>query len=190
MCNRRHRSREHVESTQPATTSNDVIHGVVFGGLGAVGGLGATLCMRELFQPMRRITARWAYQTLRGDPDRDFLESREWDAFGHCWIACEGTRHCGLNAVTLLGTGRELWRELEDAVDWAEHDSLWQDIRNQRLGRALAYQAGTCCALCNSAYNDGRMDLTAPLTRRRFNLDEGRYEISQEELDRHAGNTD
>ncbi|MDG3548144.1 hypothetical protein [Methanobacterium formicicum] len=92
-----------------------------------------------------------------------FLHSREWDAFGHCWIGCEGTRQCGGPQTWTYGLGYEISRELDRISGKKSHDSFTQDISNQIIGRALSIKEGTCFALCDNAHQHGILNLSAPI---------------------------
>jgi len=131
------------------------------------------LRFQKLERGMQEITHRWCRTTLQRT-ERLYLESREWDAFGHCWIACEGTRVCGEYTTGMAGSFRELIRE---AGFGGRHDSLSQDLRNQALGRELSNFAGRPSMLCDRAYRQRRFDLTAPLTRTRFSLARGIHTV-------------
>jgi hypothetical protein len=123
---------------------------------------GARSCLEGLFPSMRSVTFdRWIPQAC-GRSRSGFLHSREWDAFGHCWIGCEGTRQCGGPQTWVYGFGRELSREWERLTGGAPHDSFRQDSTNQLLGRALSVQAGTCFSICDNAHRQGLLDLSAP----------------------------
>jgi hypothetical protein len=114
-------------------------------------------CLGDLTDPpMQDATREWIQHACRLRPN-GYLPSREWDAFGHCWISCEGSRRCGVGVTAVLGTARELYRESQGKAN--PHDSFSQDLHNQSIGRALAFKPGTCSALCDGAH----LDLTAPL---------------------------
>jgi hypothetical protein len=87
------------------------------------------------------------------------VPNNHYDAFGHCWIGCAGSRRCGREAAARLGTAREIWREL----DQDPHDSFSQDLRNQAYGRQVSDERGSCLTLCEQAVMDGRLDLSAPI---------------------------
>ena len=91
------------------------------------------------------------------------LHSREWDAFGHCWIGCEGSRACGNTPTNIAGTTRELYREYQRITGTRPHDSFSQDMANQSVGRSLSYTKGTCYSLCDSAHATRTLDLSAPV---------------------------
>ena len=98
----------------------------------------------------------WYYNRTRNP-----VPSRVWDAFGHCFIGCATTQHCGSATSAIAGEGREFWREYIDA---APHDSYTQDTNNQALGRRLGRQGVNCIDACrNASLQPGVMDLTAPL---------------------------
>lgn len=79
------------------------------------------------------------------------------DAFGHCWIACQGTHACGEEATQQFGEGHEVLREFERTLSLGliEHNSLEEDIFNQAYGRLLGRNNpdGDCANLCYQAVN-------------------------------------
>jgi len=91
------------------------------------------------------------------------FHGREFDAFGHCWVACEGTRKCGRSVTAGTGTVREYYREMQRVLGTRPHDSFRQDVANQALGRRLAFTPGTCYSLCDGAHRTGALDLSAPM---------------------------
>lgn len=154
-----------VESTEPNSRlgegAKDVASGLIPIG-GIVRGVIAAFCLSDLEGPMGSITfGRWIPHAC-GRSTSGFLHSREWDAFGHCWIACEGSRKCGRGPTAIAGTSREIYREIEDTLGGSPHDSFSQDMNNQSLGRELSFTAGTCFSLCDSAHTSGSLDLSAP----------------------------
>lgn len=60
------------------------------------------------------------------------------DAFGHCWIGCRGTQHCGERVTAFYGENYENWREIQSFIGYRDHNSYEEDIFNQRAGRQLA----------------------------------------------------
>ena len=129
-------------------------------------GIGRTIyairCLKNLEAPMIDITFnRWIAHVC-GRTTGGTLHNREWDAFGHCWIGCEGSRACGNTPTNIAGTGREYYREFQRLTGSRPHDSFTQDLANQRLGRDLSYTAGTCYALCDNAHSTRALNLTAP----------------------------
>jgi len=126
-------------------------------------GIYAAYCLSQLEQPMIDITFnRWIADAC-GRKAYHLMHSREWDAFGHCWIGCEGSRKCGTGATRVAGTIREFYREAQRILKTRPHDSYTQDVANQAVGRALAYTAGTCYSLCDTAHSGGTLDLSAPV---------------------------
>ncbi len=155
----------HVESTEPISPvwegAKDV-GSVLIPGYGIIRGAAAYSCLSELKRPMGQITfGQWIPHAC-GRSLTGYLHSREWDAFGHCWIACEGSRQCGRGPTAVAGTSREIYREIEDTLGGDPHDSYSQDINNQSLGRELAATPGRCFTLCDNAHSGGTLDLTAP----------------------------
>src|SRR6266496_250915 len=117
-------------------------------------------CLEKVFAPMRDLTFNhWIPDTCTARGGAGALHARDWDAFGHCWVACEGSRRCGNAATRDLGFLREVSRELGFG---GPHDSFRQDVANQAAGRELAYSSGRCYTLCDTAYCSGGLDLTAP----------------------------
>ena len=122
----------------------------------------AGVCLFGLRKLMNGFTRLWAQQTRASSPG-GVLHSRQFDAFGHCWISCEGSRKCGETPTFVAGTAHELYRELERMGGRAEHDSFTPDLANQKLGRTVSHSPGTCFDLCDQAHSAGRMDLSAPV---------------------------
>jgi hypothetical protein len=119
-------------------------------------------CLKSLFPSMKsRTFDDWIPKACARSTTK-ILHSREWDAFGHCWIACEGTRKCGGPQTFTLGMGREVSREWESRHGGPPHDSLTQDISNQVLGRVESVNEGTCFSICDDLHKSGRLNLTAP----------------------------
>ncbi len=117
-------------------------------------------CLEQVFPPMHDLTFNhWIPDTCTARGGAGALHARDWDAFGHCWVACEGSRRCGNAATRDLGFLREVSRELGFG---GPHDSFRQDVANQATGRELAYSSGRCYTLCDTAYRSGGLDLTAP----------------------------
>jgi len=92
------------------------------------------------------------------------IDSRDYDAFGHCWYGCEATKRFGWDETYIAGTGRELYRELQSIFGFSGHDSFSQDINNQEHGRreALNNPYADCYDRCRILYNFGALDLSAP----------------------------
>jgi hypothetical protein len=122
----------------------------------------AAKCLMDLEEPMIDTTFNKWIPDACSRSTTGYLHSREWDAFGHCWIACEGSRQCGLVATGVSGTLRELHRELQKKSGSKPHDSFKQDLANQAIGRILSFSKGTCYTLCDDAHKTGKLDLTAP----------------------------
>ncbi len=120
-------------------------------------------CLKSLFPGMTSDTfERWIPMACARTKDR-FLNNREWDAFGHCWIGCEGTRHCGGARTWAYGTAREIGRELGSWFGGEPHDSFTQDRANQQHGRTASKESGTCFSICDSLEKDRVLDLSAPV---------------------------
>lgn len=130
----------------------------------AVAGVGAGIyaiwayrCLSALENGLQSATIRFRrrYHQRTNAP----VTSNIWDAFGHCWIACEGTKQCGATTTAIAGKSREFWREY---LDSAPHDSYQQDTNNQNLGRGFGDQELNCSTACGQAIDSGTMDLSAP----------------------------
>lgn len=119
-------------------------------------------CLTSLFPSMRSLTFDdWIPKACARSTTK-ILHNREWDAFGHCWIACEGTRKCGGPQTFGYGMGREVSREWESRHGGPPHDSLTQDISNQIIGRAASVKEGTCFSICDELHKSRLLNLTAP----------------------------
>ena len=155
----------YVESTEPISPFWEGVKdvGSVLSPIGGiVRGIAAAVCLSDLERPLGDITFnRWIPRAC-GRSTSGYLHSREWDAFGHCWIGCEGSRQCGRGPTEVAGSTREVYREIEDALGGDPHDSFRQDMNNQALGRELAATAGTCFSLCDAAHRGNILDLSAP----------------------------
>ncbi len=61
-------------------------------------------CLEQVFPPMHDLTFNhWIPDTCTARGGAGALHARDWDAFGHCWVACEGSRRCGNAATRDLG---------------------------------------------------------------------------------------
>ena len=85
------------ESTEPPSRAWEFIKDFALGPL--IRPLINYSCLTDLSggteNPMADLTFnRWIPHACSRIPN-GFLHSRQWDAFGHCWIGCEGTRKCG-----------------------------------------------------------------------------------------------
>ena len=107
--------------------------------------------MSGLYDASRRFMRNYCQRT--GNP----VPNNFNDAFGHCWISCALSRCVGTAVAATLGTGREVYREL----DQDPHDSLHQDLANQSHGRSLVDEEGTCFELCERAFQNDQLDLSA-----------------------------
>jgi RHS repeat-associated protein len=110
----------------------------------------------------REATMSWLVGQTHGASRDDYIYSREWDAFGHCWSACNLCRRCGQSAAWQLGDTFEDVRDLGFSP-WSEnwrgpHDSSSQDRNNHSIGITVATEEGTCGENCARA----RLDLSAP----------------------------
>jgi len=135
---------------------------VVGGGAGLVAGgaylLWALHCLSPLQKPMEDETFQRflpAYHRDMGKP----IHNRVWDAFGHCWIGCAGTKKCGRTATAIAGKSREFYREY---IGGGPHDSYDQDTNNQTIGRGFGSQGMDCFVACDAAVRKGGLDLSAP----------------------------
>ena len=124
-------------------------------------------CLYLLIDEMARQT-RWYLRTACSDGNyltslsgvRYIPEDRA-DAFGHCWIACQGTKTCGEEPTRILGESYEIFREVMRRLTlgiWG-HNSYEEDIFNQRHGRELARNNpdGDCSSLCYQAVVSGAL---------------------------------
>ena len=62
------------------------------------------------------------------------------DAFGHCYMGCQGTKTCGEGPTEFFGTSYETFREAMRYVTlgiWG-HNSYEEDMFNQAYGRSMA----------------------------------------------------
>jgi|GEM_PF-6302161 len=118
-------------------------------------------CLNSLIDEMSRQT-RWYLRTACSDGNyltslsglRYIPEDRA-DAFGHCWIACQGAKTCGEEATRAFGESREIFREVMKYLTFGVwgHNSYEEDTFNQRHGRELARNNpdGDCSSLCYQA---------------------------------------
>ena len=133
--------------------------------------LWAKRCLSPLEEPMHEQTFKKFLPAYQRDM-RKPIHNRVWDAFGHCWVACAGTKKCGNNATAIVGKAREFQRE---HFDPHPHDSYDQDTNNQTIGRGFGESAGQpelahglaakdldCFAACDAAVRKGELDLSAP----------------------------
>jgi hypothetical protein len=68
----------------------------------------------------------------------EFISEDHADAFGHCWIGCEGTKRCGFVTTAIMGGLHEMFRDVQDIVGYAEHNSYDEDLFNQAFGEIIA----------------------------------------------------
>ena len=126
-----------------------------------------------LLRGLGEATRRWCRSYLQSTGRRQ-LESRDWDAFGHCWMGVEFTRYHGPILHWAATWSYEIARELGyDEARRGRHDSFSQDTHNEAVGRRLAYQHGTASSLSDAAYRSGQLNLTAPITNRIYTLADG-----------------
>jgi hypothetical protein len=168
------RTMKHAPSVTTSVKQGTVQRGfpLVIAGAAALAGGGYAIwaynCLKECERPMHVATfgpdiirrtggfRLWYYNRTRAP-----VPGRVWDAFGHCFVACCGTRRCGATATAIAGKGREFWREY---LDSDPHDSYEQDTNNQTLGRGFGSKGMECSAACRNASISGLLDLTAPIT--------------------------
>ena len=129
----------------------------------------------DVLRGMRHYTLRWC-RSFIGAKGISHLESRQYDAFCHCWLGCECARRFGILDIRFLEhlefrpTRIEIARILGRG---APHNSLTQDVYNQGVGRRLAVESGTPSSLADRAFRGNRLTLTAPLTNEVFTLADG-----------------
>ncbi|GHJ49313.1 hypothetical protein Cs7R123_66550 [Catellatospora sp. TT07R-123] len=117
----------------------------------------AAHCLDPLLDPMKTEAVRFRAKHHR-DTGRP-VASRKWDAFGHCWIGCAGTKKCGATATAVVGQSRELLREMGFG---GPHDSYRQDTNNQATGRGYGDAGADCFAACDTGVRSSALDLSAP----------------------------
>jgi hypothetical protein len=102
-----------------------------------------------------------------------YLPEDRADAFGHSYIACQGTRRCGVDITEQLGNGREAFRELMAYATlgiWG-HNSFTEDVQNQAIGRRLGALAGQdCYSLCFRAAINGLLKFHGQDTAGQYDL--------------------
>lgn len=117
-------------------------------------------CLSPLYEPCKNATfdrfIPWYYSRTHAP-----VPSRVWDAFGHCLMACEGTKKCGATVTAMVGKAREFGREY---LFGGPHDSYEQDTNNQTLGRSFGGGSRDCYDACSEASlkTSGGLDLSAP----------------------------
>jgi hypothetical protein len=158
---------------------------------GSAYALWAYKCLKKCEIPMYEKTfgSDWATNRSGGfrlwyyNQTRAPVPGRVWDAFGHCFVACCGTKRCGAFPTAVAGKGREYYRE---KIDSEPHDSYQQDTKNQTLGRSFGSQGKDCDEACKKAsMQPDVMDLTAPLTEY-WTPSRGDYKATPEERRRDA----
>jgi hypothetical protein len=124
-------------------------------------------CLESLFDEMSSQTQWYLTTACR---DGNYLTSRSGvryipedraDAFGHCWIGCQGAKTCGEGVTRILGGAHEVFREAMSYLSlgfWG-HNSYDEDTFNQRYGRELARNnpEGDCSRLCYQALLSGAL---------------------------------
>jgi outer membrane protein OmpA-like peptidoglycan-associated protein len=118
----------------------------------------ARACLREVTDKMQDAT--WDFNRLYCNLMSEPVPSNYYDAFGHCWVACAGSRRCGPASTLTLGYLRELLREYTPYG--GPHDSYRQDVANEKHGIVLSVLQGDCGFLCADAVSRNSLDLTAP----------------------------
>jgi hypothetical protein len=89
------------------------------------------------------------------------VPSNHLDAFGHCWSGCQ------VNEVCSGACGNPgIFYEIARSAGWrGEHDSFWEDTRNQEIGNRGAFTDQSCVDYCTDKIESGGLDLTAPRRR-------------------------
>ena len=122
-------------------------------------------CLRSLEGEMIAQT-RWYIETacsgghyLTSHMGVRYIPEDRADAFGHCWIACQGSKRCGSYGTEFFGVGREFVIEARSYAGGRAHNSFEEDIFNQAIGRELArrYPATNCSQLCYMALVNGTL---------------------------------
>lgn len=127
----------------------------------------AIACLRGLFDEMSRQTW-WYLETACSDGNYltsragvEYIPEDRADAFGHCWIGCQGAKTCGQETTRSHGGAYEIFREAMSYLTlglWG-HNSYQADTFNQRFGRELARAKpfGDCSSLCYQAVVNGSL---------------------------------
>jgi len=116
-------------------------------------------CLKQCEEPMHSETSDfrlWYFNRTRSP-----VPGRIWDAFGHCFVACCGTKRCGASSAFIAGQGRELYRS---SIDSEPHDSYKQDTNNQKIGRSFGDKEMDCRTACRDAVMHNKLDLSAPIS--------------------------
>jgi hypothetical protein len=115
----------------------------------------------EQFQEdARDSTFEWRDQECERD-GVTVIPSNHLDAFGHCWSGCRAHEICPQCGNP--GIFYEIAREL--GYGGPEHDSFWEDTRNQEVGINRSWMDGSCADICGDAIESGNLVLTAPRRR-------------------------
>jgi hypothetical protein len=122
----------------------------------------ALYCLSPLIDQCGDITIHKFLPWISARFGKSPVPSKYWDAFGHCWLGCEGTKKCGATATLIAGQSHELYRELERLIGVRAHDSYTQDTNNQRTGRGFGGQKLDCFDACSQAAVTNGLDLSAP----------------------------
>lgn len=125
------------------------------------------VCLMGVIDEMERQTSRYLRVAAReGDyltspAGLQYIPEDHADAFGHCYMGCQGTKRCGEEMTAFLGSGHETFREAMRHITlgiWG-HNSYAEDTFNQAHGRSLA-QANPgrdCFDLCYHAVVSGAL---------------------------------
>ncbi|UCC83773.1 MAG: VWD domain-containing protein [Gemmatimonadota bacterium] len=113
----------------------------------------------DVYEEGRQATRGWIAEQCKPE-GVNTLPSNYFDAFGHCWYGCKAARICGGRCGN-PGIWYEIGREL-GVTGGDEHDSFWQDWRNQNVGASRRTREGSCYGVCAHAMEVGGLDLTAP----------------------------
>jgi hypothetical protein len=132
-----------------------------------VGAYAAYKCLKPCEKPMYMATygaysnkGKGGFRLWYFNKTKKPVPNRVWDAFGHCFVACCGTKRCGATVTAVAGKGREFYREY---LDSQPHDSYEQDTNNQTTGRTFGDAGKDCTKACRSAALSGTLDLSAPI---------------------------
>jgi hypothetical protein len=136
-------------------------HPIVTGDFGIAQGIEEADCLYSLFDELNRQT-NWFLPTACSNGDYTttlsgvrYISESDADAFGHCWIGCQGTRTCGEGSTGRFGRSYEEFREAMRYLTlglW-DHNSYEEDTFNQAHGRELARNNPDrdCSNLCYGA---------------------------------------
>ncbi len=127
------------------------------------GGVAVGINYTEFERQNKQATLDWLNREC-GREGVTVVPTNHEDAYGHCWAGCRAQELCGF----CMNPG--VYYEVAREAGWGgdEHDSFWQDLRNQEIGSRGPVTEQSCVDYCNDKMESGGLDLSAPQRRWRL----------------------